>query len=122
MGQRYYFESNQETILPVDDGDYFTDRISADYGTGVCVLEFLDADGVTPVTPTGGTIVFLSSPIGNQYHEPSNGDGVIDATTVIAGLATYVMPEFNGPAIRSKMTLDRITGATYVRAYHWRDE
>lgn len=121
MGQRYYFESDQETLIPVSDGDYFTDRMSAGYGVGAIAVEFLDADGMTPVTPTGGTINFLSSPIGEQWHEPSNGNGVINALDV-SPVPNYTMPTFNGPVIKSKMTLNGITGATYVRAYHWRDE
>lgn len=121
MAKQYFFKSSGSKLLPVTDGDSFTDEMDGGYSLGAIAVEFLDADGVTPATPTGGTITFLSSPIGEQWHEPSNGNGVINAVDVSQS-PNYTMPTFNGPVIKSKMTLDSITGATYVRAYHWRDE
>lgn len=122
MSRNYYFrDGDGNQLIEIADGDFFTDGIQSGYSLGAIAVEFLDADGVTPVTPTGGTVTFLSSPIGEQWHEPSNGNGVINAVDV-SPTPNYTMPTFNGPVIKSRMTLDSITGATYVRAYHWRDE
>jgi hypothetical protein len=115
----YHFKNGDDLLLPVDDVTYFTDDMNGSYSTGIAVLEFFDADGVTVVTPTGGTVTFSSAPIGEQWHEPSNGTGVIDATTV--GLtSSYVIPLFEGLSIKSRMVLSGVTGASFVRAYHWR--
>lgn len=122
MSERYYFyDEDGESFIAVEDGDFFTGFMSSDYSLGECIIQFYDASK-DPVTPTGGTITFKGAPIEGQYHDPSNDAGTIDATTVIAGDATYEMPEFNGPCIVGKMTLDGITGASFVRAFHWRDE
>lgn len=121
MAKQFYFYSGDTTLIPVADGEYFTKLMDTGTSIGACAIEFLDADGETVVTPTGGTITFTSSPIGEQWHEPSNGNGVINAVDV-GPTPNYTMPTFNGPVIKSKMTLNGITGATYVRAYHWRDE
>jgi hypothetical protein len=117
----YFKDESGSNIIAVSDGDYYTDRINIDYNIGQCAVEFLDAQE-QPVTPTGGTVSFLSAPIGEQWHQPSNGNGVINAADVVAGEASYTMPQFNGPVIKSKMTLSGVTGAAFVRAYHWRDE
>lgn len=121
MAKQYYFKDGNETFIPVADGDFFTENMDSGYSLGECIIQFYD-ETETPVTPSAGTITFSGMPIDGQYHEPSNGTGIIDATTVIAGDATYEMPEFNGPCIRGRMNLSGVTGASLVRAYHWRDE
>jgi len=113
----YYFRDESGTKIAVADGDFYTDEMDGGYSTGNCAVEFLDSDGETVVTPTAGTVTFTSAPIGEQYHGPNAGDEVIDATLVDGG---YSLPQFDGPVLKSKMTLDGITGASFVRAYHWR--
>jgi len=105
----------------VADGTYVTDEVmSADYQSGTFVIAFYDAGG-NAVNPTGGTIKPEMSPIKGQWHEPSSGDITIDATKVIAGVATYVMPVFFGNAVSGRLTLDSITGtATTFEAQFWR--
>lgn len=122
MSTRYYFNDGNTTLIPVADGEYFTDDMSSIYSIGACAVEFLDADGDTIVTPTGGTVTFASSPTGGtQWHGPSTGSATVDATTAGAE-SSYTMPSFNGPVTKSRMTLSGITGASFVRAFHWRDE
>ena len=122
MAYPAYFKTTEgDAVIPVSDGDFYTEDTSLGYSIGVCALEFLDAQK-NPITPTGGTVTFKSAPIGEQWHEPSNGKGIINAVDVVAGDSGYTMPTFNGPVIKSKMTLSGITGAAFVRAYHWRDE
>ena len=121
MAKQFYFYSGDTTLIPVSDGEYFTKMMDTGASIGACAIEFLDADGETVVTPTGGTATFTSSPIGDQWHTPSNGDGVVNAIDVKPD-ASYTLPEFNGPVIKSRMVLADVTGASFVRAYHWRDE
>lgn len=121
MSRRFYFkDSSGNTYIPVADGEFFTDQMSTDYSGGDCVVELFDANK-NLVTGTGGTIAFASETAAGQWHTPNNGTGVIDATDVVAGDATYTLPTFNdGTVIRSRMTLSGVTGAVYVRAHHRR--
>ncbi len=123
MAERYFFEDEDgETFIPVDDGDYFIEeQMSADYSTGQCYLQFYDAQKA-PVTPTGGTVIFKSSPFkSDQWLGSSNIADTINAADVEAGETSYTTPKFSGCVVASKMTLDSIAGATYVRAFHWRE-
>ena len=115
MAQRY------KIVSSVANGTYVTDEVmSADYQSGTFVIAFYDAGG-NAATPTGGTIKPEMSPIAGQWHEPSSGDITIDATKVIAGVATYVMPVFVGAAVSGRLTLAGITGtATTFEAHFWR--
>lgn len=118
MATRYKFLTIEgDELITITDGSFFTESMDLSYSTGNCAVEFLDSDGETVVTPTTGTVTFTSAPIGEQYHGPNAGDEVIDATLVDGG---YSLPQFDGPVLKSKMTLDGITGASFVRAYHWR--
>lgn len=110
--------------LPITDGTLSTfnqigDDIDLGTEVGVFVIAFYDATGA-PVTPSGGTITPEMSPIAGQWQAVSTGDAVIDATTVQAGLATYSMPTFSGPAIEGRITFAGITGAASAVAYFWR--
>ena len=118
MAQRY------KIVGSVANGTYSvlsTDiKMSADYQTGTFIIAFYDDSG-NAVTPTAGTIKPEMSPIAGQWHEPSSGDVTIDATKVIAGVATYVMPVFFGAAVDARLTLSGITGlATNFEAHFWR--
>lgn len=126
-GKIYEFKTaGGAELIPVADDDFFTDDMDAvEYSRGECFLQFYDTDGVTPVTPATGTIVFRSAGIGVDGDEQYLRDGsntTIDATTVIAGDATYSPPSFNSIVRKSKMTLASITGASFVRAFHVRYE
>lgn len=115
---RYFV--GEESGNPVTDGVYETELTSDSYQSGTFVIAFYDAGG-NAITPTGGTVKPEMSPIKGQWHEPSSGDVTIDATNVIAGVATYAMPVFVGDTERGRVTLSGITGtATTFKAYFWR--
>lgn len=125
MGRRFSFRAGADgtgsTLIPVADGEYFANDIDPVYGRGQCCLAFYNGD--TQVAPTAGTIRFRAScltrdgePV-NQYLTDSQ-DSTIQANTVLVGDATYTLAVFNGPAVRAKMTLDGIIGATHVIAYY----
>lgn len=118
---------DDKQLIPVTDGTYYTSEMDnknhgdqfLNYQTGDFVLCFYDSDGVTPITPTFGTITPTMSPIDNIWMEPGVGDTVIDATEVIVegdGSATFSIPVFVGGAKQGKIVLAGITGATYVKA------
>lgn len=123
MSIRYsFYAADQETaLIPVADGSFFTsDEMSLDFTDGACFLQFYDADGVTPITPTGGTIRFYSSLLDGQYLA-DDSDSTIDAVDVIgSGNATYIPATFASVVTKSKMVLSGITGASFVKAEHVR--
>ena len=112
------------TRLPITDGTLSTfnqigDDIDIGTETGVFIVAFYDSNG-DPVTPSAGTITPEMSPIAWQWQQAGSGDLVIDATKVEAGLSTYSMPSFAGPAIEGRLTFAGIAGASSAVAYFWR--
>lgn len=122
MANQYQFKTDLgDVYIPIADGEYEIQDMSASYSTGQCYLQFYDAQK-SPVTPTAGTVTFKASPFAaDQWLGSSNGSDTIDATAVEAGESSYTTPKFSGCVISSKMTLADITGAVYVSAYHWRE-
>ena len=123
MAQIYYVKAaDGSDDLPVSNGVLYTNEMLnvTDFGTGVFVVAFYDADGV-PVTATAGTITPEASPIEGQWHTPSSGNEIIQATSVIAGSASYSIPVFTGPVCQGRLTFAGITGASLARAYFWRE-
>lgn len=118
---RYYFsDEDGETFLPVANGSFDMDNMSGDYSTGSCFVAFYDAQRAL-VRPTGGTVSFLAGAIDGQYLTPPS-NATIQATDVEVGTASYTPPEFTSIVTHSRMTLAGITGATFVRAFHWRSQ
>ena len=119
MASVHHFKTAEgDSLIPVADGVFVTDNISADNGRGNCFLAFYDTDGETLITPTAGTITFESAAIEGQWLDAGAG-GSISAINV--GTA-YTPPSFDSMVIKSRMTLSGITGASFVRAFHWRDD
>ncbi len=120
----FWFQDNGgNNRIPVADGDYFTGSLPQEYLRGNCYLRFLDSNGDL-VTPTGGTIEFVASPIEGQYLMAPSIQS-IDATTVggtPSSDATYTPPTFDSIAINTRMTLAGVTGAAFVEAWHWRSQ
>lgn len=117
----FYFRDAQErTRIPVADGQFFTGSIPVGYRHGNCYLRFLDANG-DAVTPTGGTITFVASPIQGQFLTPPTVQS-INAVDVEATNASYTPPTFNSLAIDTRMTLSGVQGAAFVEAWHWRTQ
>lgn len=120
MGRRYNFKTSAgSSILPVTDGDYFTDILDPSYNDGQVYLEFFGSaddarDFTNAVTPTGGTIVVNGSPLGNVYIRDSNSE-TINATTVSAPDGTYTPPIIAGTAVQARVTFSGIAGATHCR-------
>ncbi|MBX2848969.1 MAG: hypothetical protein KTR16_11655 [Acidiferrobacterales bacterium] len=122
MANPYYFETDEgDTFIPVADGSHELEDMSSSYETGQCYVQFFDASK-EPVEPTGGTITFISGPFSDQWLESSNRILTIDADSVKKSpdVANYTAPQFDGCVVHTKMTLSGITGATYVKAFHWR--
>lgn len=125
MAKIYHVKtSGSLTRLPVTDGTLSTyqqigDDIDIGTETGVFIIAFYDSNG-DPVTPAAGTITPEMSPLPGQWQRAGTGDAVIDATKVEAGLSTYSMPTFAGPAIEGRLTFAGIAGADSAVAYFWR--
>lgn len=123
MAQIYYVKAaDGSDSLPVANGTLLTNEMLnvTDFGTGVFVVAFYDADGLT-VTPTGGTITPEGSPIEGQWLTPSSGNAVIQAADVIAGSSSYAIPVFTGPVIQGRVKFAGIAGAVTAKAYFWRE-
>lgn len=124
-GKIYHFKtSGGDTIIPVADDTFYTDDMDmVEYPIGNCFIQFLDSDGVTPVTPTGGTITWSASPFhGSTQYLAAPANSVTTATDVVAGDAVYTPPAFDATVAKTKMVLSGITGASFVVAYHSRYE
>lgn len=122
MAKRYNFITSEgNDYIPVADGDHEITGMNPEFSTGQCYLQFYDVDE-NPVTPSAGTITFKASPFeSDQWLGSSNTADTVNATDVEAGLTSYTTPKFTGCVVASKMTLDSISGAVYVRAFHWRE-
>lgn len=120
MGRRYNFRTaGGSSILPVADGDYFTNLLDPSYNDGQVYLEFYNSsddarDFTNAVTPTAGTIVINATPLGNVYIRDSDSE-TITASTVSSPDGTYTPPVIAGSAVRARVTLDSIAGATHCR-------
>lgn len=107
-----------EYVIPVADGDFFTDEMSSNYGSCDFFIRFYSDAGTTPVTPSGGTIAFTASP-----DEPDSGSfryrtvqsGLFSATLVDD--PDRVIPVALGTVTSAKLNLSGITGATHFRAW-----
>jgi len=127
-GREFPFRtSGGQDSIPTTDGDYFTEdmsQVDGQFQAGECFLQFYNLDGngqLVPVTPTGGTIEFRSAAFPNQFLTPAAANTVtIQAADVDSGNADYTPPSFGSLVRQSKMTLSGITGATHVKAFHWR--
>ena len=120
MGRRYNFKTVAgSSILPIADGNHFTDNMDPSYNDGQVYLEFYNSaddarDFVNAVTPAGGTIIVNATPLGNAYLR--DADSVtITATSVSIPDATYTPPVISGAAVKARVTLESITGATHCR-------
>ncbi len=120
MARRYNFKTTAgSSILPVTDGEYFTDNLSPSFNDGQVYLEFFNSSSdagtfTNAVTPTGGTITVSASPLGNVFLR--DADSVtISAPTVAVPDATYTPPVISGAAVRARVNLNGITGATHCR-------
>ena len=121
--REYYFkDTDGDSWIDVADDTFFTDDMSYTFNIGNVYVQFYDANK-DPVTPGAGTITIESSPFpdaGHYLQPPTNG--VINAVDVIAGTALYTPPSFDSVVYKSRLTLSGITGATYMKAFHWRSK
>ena len=117
-------DEEKSSLIPVTDGSYYTGSMVRgdkyiDYNDGDFAIVFLGTDGVTPITPTAGTIVPAMATADNVYMLAGVGSTTINAAEVICeadGIATYTVPVFSGAAKVGKITLAGIVGASYAKA------
>ena len=125
MGEKYHVvDENGSTKLPLTGGVLLTaEGLNTDtYSNGVFVIALYDTNGDVATATGTGTVVPLMSPIEGQWQEPGVGDKSITATSIEAGLATYNIPQFTGPAIQGMITVDgTFVGVDYAEAYFWRN-
>lgn len=119
MAKREYFKTaDGSSLIPVADGDFYTDLMSASYEKAIqSSIEFYsDAAGTVKVTPTAGTVTVTGTPNDSSYY--SIEDGTFDAAD--AYLISRVKPNAIGCMTKAKITLSGVTGAAYVKAFMWR--
>lgn len=113
--KQYYIAEN----IPVADGVFETTSEYMGFEGGYFMIAFYDGLGDL-VVPTAGTITPEMCPIEGQWHAPSSGADVIDATEVGFNPAVYSIPSFSGPALGGRATLSGVTGASTFTAFFWR--
>lgn len=119
-----FVTSGGATVIPVANGAFTTPVVSANeanqYANWQFYIEFFsDADGLTPVAPSAGTIDVAATPLGNNYLTASNVQ-TIQANTCTTPTSTYTPPAAVGAIRQGRIVLTGITGAAYCRAVFWR--
>lgn len=120
-GREYVFKtSSGSDLLPIADGQFVIEGMDSRLTIGNCFIQFLDSDGVTPITPSGGTVEFESGVFLGQYLDPP-AEATINAITVVGtGTSSFTPPSFDSAVKHCRIVFSGITGATYARATHWR--
>lgn len=125
MGIKYELKtSGGNPVIPVSNGDFFTDIMNPEFDDGEFYLEFYNSasnagNRTNAVTPTAGTITVSASPQGNVFLRDVN-EVTITASMVAVPDGTYTPPVIAGKAVQGKMTLAGITGASHMRAEFFR--
>lgn len=102
----------------VASGNYDSETMSADYPDLVMpAITFYDALGAV-VTPTAGTVKVLVSADGLNYVETKRSTFNANESY----LATRQLPAFAGLAIKCRIVLNGIVGATSFNATVWRGD
>lgn len=102
----------------VANGNYDSEIMSADYPDLVVpAITFYDAIGAT-VTPTAGTVKVYVSADGVNFVETKNSK----FNAKESYLATRQLPSFAGLAIKCRIVLNGIVGATSFSATIWRGD
>lgn len=119
MAKREYFKTvGGSSLIPVADGDFYTDLMSADYSQAEQqdITFYSDAEGKIPVTATAGTVTVTGT--SDDFCYRTINQGVFDAAD--ACLASRARPNAIGCMVRAKLSLSGVTGATYFSAVIWR--
>ncbi len=115
-------DENPSDFIPVADGTYFTKYMTTqdpamDTGMGTFEIMFYDADK-KPIKPdAGGVITPEIETVPDVWHRAGEGDSQIMSDLVDPTLCLYLTPTFISTALRGRVTLEGITGATYFKAY-----
>lgn len=111
MARRYYISGE------VSDGEFVSESMSANYDKAeLSSILFYSDEFQTVVTPTGGEIVFTMSADGINYRS-------VDSGTFAAAQAydpARTAPSGINLAVKAKLLLDGVTGATHFTATIWR--
>ena len=111
MARRYFISGE------VTDGDFVSEEMSGSYANcQMAYIIFYSDEFVTQATPTGGSVTFTLSPDGNNYRTVDSGTFQADQ----AYAEGRTPPNANGLAIRGKLNMTGVTGATHFTACVWR--
>lgn len=115
---RPFKSSGGDMIIPVADGDFYTDQMSKDWSKAEqsSIQFFSDAEGQNQVTPSGGTITVTGTPDEINYF--TIPEGVFNASE--SYLETRARPNASNAMVKAKLTLSGVTGAAYFKALMWR--
>lgn len=116
MSGAYQVEgANGIKVIPVADGEFFTQPYDAGLNRSHLYIEFYSDDsGDIPVTPTGGTIEVWGRPLKNNFIQALNSP--ITATEVETPDSSYTPAIMNGSVNQVKVVLSGVTGATHFSA------
>lgn len=111
MARRYFISG------AVADADFLTEEMSGEYtDSELSYINFYSDEFVTLVTPGAGTVTYQQSADGIHYRDVPEGS--FSATTAYDAARTQ--PNGSGLAIKGKLSLAGITGATHFIACVWR--
>lgn len=111
MARRYFINGE------VANGDFVSEEMSGSYeGCQLAFITFYSDEYITQSTPTAGTVEFSLSADGVNYKSVNSGS--FNASQAYEESRTP--PNASGLAIRAKVKLAGVAGATHFKACVWR--
>ena len=117
MQQQDYFRTTAgSTLIPVANATH-TLAVPQDFASTVIHVRALDADGVTEVSPSAGTLTFAYQPFGYNLWIAMANPAITATTIKHSALSTYTPPSVTGPAKKVRAILASLAGATFVEIF-----
>lgn len=111
MARRYFISA------PVSNGEFLSELMSGSYeDCQMAFIHFFSDEYQTLATPSGGQVDFTLSPDGEYFKTVDSGSFPAAESYKI----DRTPPNANGLAVRAKITLDGVVGATHFTACVWR--
>lgn len=116
MSQRYNVTSSGQSVIPISDGDFYTEPMLASFNQCEVEIEFYSDAGGANRAEASGQVVVMGSRKGSDesaFFEHTDG-GRFDAS--MAQDPFFQLPNALGTMTVGKLSLSGITGATHFKA------
>ena len=113
MSRIFYFG---DTVNAVASGNFFTETMSSSYRDSYFNIQFYSDAGITPATPTDGTVSFKATDdrsASKRYKSIIGGNFKAEDVDD----ENRIQPTVIGPLIMARIALDSVIGATHFSAW-----